>query len=161
MKERHENMKITRTKDYNTIAKLNKHVQEVHVKLRPDLFMPFNLEAVTEKFKSVIDNEKFMFLLLEDNDEAIGFAWIEFKEHLGSAFKKASRSVYVHQISISETERSKGYGSALMEEIYDVAKKRGAGTVELDYWAENEGAQRFYQKEGFAQTRTFVAKELK
>ncbi len=154
-------MKIAQTKDYNTIATLNKHVQEVHVKLRPDLFMPYNLEAVTEKFKSVIDNEKFMFLLLEDNDEALGFAWIEFKEHPGSAFKKASRSVYVHQISVSETERSKGYGSALMGAIYKEANERGADRVELDYWAANEGAQRFYQKEGFAQTRTVVAKELK
>jgi ribosomal protein S18 acetylase RimI-like enzyme len=48
-----------------------------------------------------------------------------------------------------------------MNAIYEEAKDRGASTVELDYWVTNEGAERFYKKEGFEQTRTVVAKELK
>ncbi|MCO0601216.1 GNAT family N-acetyltransferase [Peribacillus butanolivorans] len=63
-------------------------------------------------------------ILLEDNEEALGYAWIEIRE-------------YIYQISIVETKRNKGYGSSLMECIYEIANDRGIDLIELDYWFEN------------------------
>ncbi|MFI8496806.1 GNAT family N-acetyltransferase [Peribacillus butanolivorans] len=39
---------------------------------------------------------------------------------------------YIHQISIVETKRNKGYGSSLMECIYEIANDRGIDLIELD-----------------------------
>nr|WP_255264108.1 GNAT family N-acetyltransferase [Peribacillus butanolivorans] len=42
--------------------------------------------------------------------------------------------------SIVETKRNKGYGSSLMECIYEIANDRGIDIIELDYWFENSVA---------------------
>jgi diamine N-acetyltransferase len=155
-----ENMKITQTTDYEIIAKLNKSVHDLHSKLYPKYFKQYDYEAIKKFFKSIIHNDSFIFLLVEDNGEALGYAWIEIRKYPENAFKKSYKSVYVHQISIAETQRKKGYGSKLMEEIYEIAKNKGIDLVELDYWFENNIAKDFYQKHGFKKYREFVYKEL-
>ncbi|MFH0070733.1 GNAT family N-acetyltransferase, partial [Peribacillus sp. NPDC056705] len=86
--------------------------------------------------------------------------WIEIREYPENAFKKGYKSVYVHQISIEDTKRNKGYGSSLMEYIYEIANDRGINLIELDYWFENSVAKDFYKKQNFIKYREFVYKEL-
>ena len=43
-----------------------------------------------------------------------------------------------------------GLGAALMEWALETARARGADAVQLSVWSENHGAQRFYQRHGFA-----------
>jgi diamine N-acetyltransferase len=59
-----------------------------------------------------------------------------------------------------ESQRKKGYGSRLMEEIYKIAKNNGIDLIELDYWFENNIAKDFYKKHGFTEYRGFVYKKL-
>ncbi|WP_323744673.1 GNAT family N-acetyltransferase [Thermaerobacillus caldiproteolyticus] len=113
-----------------------------------------------EFFKSIIHNDSFIFLLLEDNGEALGYAWIEIRKYPETAFKKAYKSVYVHQISVAKSQRKKGYGSRLMEEVYEIAKNNEIDVIELDYWFENNIAKDFYKKHGFTKYREFVYKKL-
>ncbi|MFU2018872.1 GNAT family N-acetyltransferase [Peribacillus butanolivorans] len=153
-------MKISQTRNYKLVAKLNKYVHDLHSNLYPKYFKEYNYENVKEVFKSLIKNESFIFLLLEDNEEALGFAWVEIREYPENAFKKGYKSVYVHQISIVDTKRNKGYGSSLMEYIYEIANDRGIDLIELDYWFENSVAKDFYKKQNFIKYREFVYKEL-
>ncbi|MFE4243771.1 GNAT family N-acetyltransferase [Peribacillus butanolivorans] len=153
-------MKISQTRNYKLVAKLNKYVHDLHSNLYPKYFKEYNYENVKEVFKSLINNESFIFLLLEDNEEALGFAWVEIREYPENAFKKGYKSVYVHQISIVDTKRNKGYGSSLMEYIYEIANDRGIDLIELDYWFENSVAKDFYKKQNFIKYREFVYKEL-
>ncbi|MCZ0874964.1 GNAT family N-acetyltransferase [Peribacillus sp. AS_2] len=153
-------MKISQTRNFNLVAKLNKYVHDLHSNLYPEYFKEYNYENVNEVFKSLVNNESFVFLLLEDNKEALGYAWIEIREYPENALKKGYKSVYVHQISIVDTKRNKGYGSSLMERIYDIAKDRGIDLIELDYWFENSVAKDFYKKQNFIKYREFVYKQL-
>ncbi|WHX68246.1 GNAT family N-acetyltransferase [Peribacillus frigoritolerans] len=153
-------MNISQTRNYNSVAKLNKYVHDLHSNLYPKYFKEYNFENVKEVFKSLINNESFIFLLLEDNEEALGYAWIEIREYPENPFKKGYKSVYVHQISIVDTKRNKGYGSSLMERIYEIANDRGIDLIELDYWFENSVAKDFYKKQNFIKYREFVYKQL-
>lgn len=153
-------MKISQTRNFKLVAKLNKYVHDLHSNLYPKYFKEYNYENVKEVFKSLINNESFIFLLLEDNEEALGYAWVEIREYPENAFKKGYKSVYVHQISIVDTKRNKGYGSSLMEYIYEIANDRGIDLIELDYWFENSVAKDFYKKQNFIKYREFVYKEL-
>ncbi|MFE3976716.1 MULTISPECIES: GNAT family N-acetyltransferase [unclassified Peribacillus] len=153
-------MNISQTRNFNLVAKLNKYVHDLHSNLYPKYFKEYNYENVKEVFKSLVNNESFIFLLLEDDEGALGYAWIEIREYPENAFKKGYKSVYVHQISIVETKRNKGYGSRLMECIYEMANDRGIDLIELDYWFENSVAKDFYKKQNFIKYREFVYKEL-
>jgi len=87
-------------------------------------------------------------------------AWIEIKNSPQNAFMKQHRSVFVHQLSIVDGQKRRGYGSHLMKHVYDIAKSKNIDLVELDYWADNEHAKNFYNKQGFIGYREFVYKKL-
>ncbi|CAM3989994.1 hypothetical protein [Mesobacillus zeae] len=93
-------MNITRTSDYALIAKLNQYVHDIHATLYPEYFKEYDYEAMKSFFKGIVGNKDFTFLLLEE-EEPLGYAWIEVRNYPESAFRKPYRSVYVHQISIS------------------------------------------------------------
>jgi len=153
-------MKIVKTDNYELIARLNEHVHNIHVQMYPEYFKDYNYEEVKNFFQSIIENPNYTFLLLEDDGRHIGYAWIEIRHYPENAFKKPYQSVYVHQISVFGSYRNRGYGSALMEEIYTIAKKHNIDKIELDYWAENYMAANFYKKQGFKKYREFVYNEV-
>ncbi|OCA91013.1 GNAT family acetyltransferase [Bacillus sp. FJAT-27225] len=153
-------MNISRTNDFELVAKLNKYVHDLHANLYPEYFKEYNFEEIKSFFQKIIDKEEFYFLLLEDDDQSLGYAWIELRNYPDNAFKKSYKSVYVHQISIAESQRKKGYGSELMNEITDIAKENGINRIELDYWFNNEIAKNFYKKNEFVKYREFVYKDI-
>ncbi|MBB5172270.1 GNAT family N-acetyltransferase [Texcoconibacillus texcoconensis] len=154
-------MNVKRTLDYVTVAKLNKRVHDQHEQMHPYIFKPYNYDEVKSTFKQLMQNENFLFLLIENEQESIGYAWIEFKYYPENTFMKGYRAVQVHQISISEEEKGKGYGSKLMKEIEQLAQKRNVDVIELDYWYGNDDASKFYEKHGFRNCRDFMMKDLK
>lgn len=153
-------MKIGQTKNFELVAKLNKPVHDLHYSLYPKYFNEYNYEEIKEVFKKLMKNENFIFLLLEDNHEAVGYAWIEIRYYPENTFKKGYKSVFVHQISVVQTKRKKGYGTSLMEHIYRLANDKDIDLVELDYWFDNNIAKEFYKKHNFVKYREFVYKQL-
>jgi ribosomal protein S18 acetylase RimI-like enzyme len=153
-------LKIDRTDDYELVARLNKYVHDLHANLYPDYFKPYNFQEVKAFFQGIIHRDEFTFLKLEDGGKPLGYAWIELRNLPENAFKKAYKSVYVHQISIVDSQRRKGYATTLMDRITDFAKENGINRIELDYWFDNEIARHFYKKNEFVKYREFVYKEM-
>ncbi|NIK76382.1 ribosomal protein S18 acetylase RimI-like enzyme [Paenibacillus castaneae] len=153
-------MKIIRTTDFELVAKLNKPIHDLHVSLYPEHFTEYSFGAMRDAFERFMQNESFSFFIVEDNNEPLGYAWIEIKNYSQGAFVKQRKSLFVHQISIVENQKRKGYGSFLMNYIYDFAKSEGIEMIELDYWTDNEHAKNFYDKQGFAAFREYVYKKI-
>jgi ribosomal protein S18 acetylase RimI-like enzyme len=160
-RERDNLMRVYETKDYELVAKLNKPVQELHAKLFPDRFFGYDEAKTKEFFKAIINKTDYLFLVIEDQERPMGYAWIEVKDRQENASKKGSRSIYVHQISVEGAMRHMGYGSRLMDEVEELAKKYKADRVELDYWVGNEGAEVFYKKRQFEPFRRHVYKTIR
>jgi ribosomal protein S18 acetylase RimI-like enzyme len=153
-------LRISRTANYELIAKLNKPVHDLHFSLYPKYFNEYYYEEIKDAFKKLMTNEKFIFLLLEDDDVEIGYCWIELRDYPANAFKKGYKSLYVHQLSIVEANRNKGYGSKLMDYITQLAQEASMEMIELDYWVENTSAKEFYKKHKFNIYREFVYKQI-
>ncbi|MGG2060041.1 GNAT family N-acetyltransferase [Priestia megaterium] len=153
-------MKISRTFDADTIAKLNQSVHQLHVELYPEHFQTYDFQKIHEFFKNVMKDDRFIFLLGENEGQHVGFAWLEIKQYSETMFKKTYKSIYVHQINIAEPYKNKGFGSSLMKEIYSIAREKEITTIELDYWSDNTIAESFYEKEGFVTYRKMAYKEL-
>jgi diamine N-acetyltransferase len=153
-------MKITKTKDYETIAKLNKTVQDVHVELFPEYFTPYNYEQVRNFFKEIVNDPKQIFLLVEEAANPIAYVWMTVRKSGDSPFKKACTTLYIHQISVERNFSNKGVGSQLITHIEKIAKDLRATKLELDYWIDNTIARNFYKKLGFVINREVVQKEL-
>lgn len=73
------------------------------------------------------------------------------EEHTIKAFVGITDSVYIAGIFVGERYQAQGIG----EELLDYCKERYP-RLELDVFVENEGAVRFYQRNGFKSTRTQI-----
>jgi ribosomal protein S18 acetylase RimI-like enzyme len=101
-----------------------------------------------------------IFLVLEDNEETIGYSWVEIKHYPENPFKKAYSALLVHQISIEPHVRGRGYGTYFMEGIFRVAEENNLSKHELDDWTENNMARDFYQKQVFSINKEYVLNEV-
>ncbi|WP_078576522.1 GNAT family N-acetyltransferase [Salipaludibacillus agaradhaerens] len=153
-------MKVRQVKDAKLISQLNRPVQELHYTLYPEFFHKYNERDIYNVFNRLVESDHFIFLLLEEDEKAVGYAWIEIRDYPENPFIKGYKSLYVHQISIIEEKRHKGGGSLLMASIYRIAKEKDITIVELDYWVKNESAKNFYKKEQFETQRECVFKRL-
>lgn len=153
-------MRIKQTYNAQLVAKLNKTVHDLHFSLYPKYFKEYQYDDVKEFFESIMQKKNHIFLLIEDDNETVGYAWIELRDYPENSFKKAYQSIYVHQLSIEEAKRKRGYGNHLMNHIDQLAKYQGIDIVELDYWDANKAAKEFYEKNDFVKYREFVYKQL-
>ena len=153
-------MNIIKTTDHEIIARLNKDVHQIYSKLYPEYFKEYNFDEISNFFKEIIHKPRFTFLVLENDNTQVGYAWVEIMEYKENVFKKSYKSVWVHQICVLSTERGKGYGSKLMEKVYEIAKENHISKIELEYWSDNINAKEFYLHRGFVKYREFVYKEI-
>jgi diamine N-acetyltransferase len=153
-------MEIIKTQDYKAIAKLNKNVQDVHVDLFPEYFTPYNYESIRDIYKEIMKDPKQSFLLVKEGSNPIGYVWMTLRDSAETPFKKTSRSLYIHQISIEKNSSNNGAGLQVIAYIEQLGKQLGVTKIELDYWIDNTIARNFYKKAGFAVNREVVYKEL-
>ncbi|RWZ54730.1 GNAT family N-acetyltransferase [Halobacillus fulvus] len=154
-------MKIRQTKDASEIALLNRPVHDRHVERYPQYFKPYHQGAMTRFFEQKVDHPSYFFFLAKVERKPVGYLWLEHRTYEENVFKSAYTSLYVHQISLNEEERGKGYGRQMMEHVETVAQEIGADEIELDYWVENKEAKRFYERNGYRIRREFVYKTLR
>lgn len=154
-------MQLERTHDYITIARLNRTVHNLHAELHPDIFKPHDEEGMSSFFERIIQQEQQDFFLAKVEDRVVGYVWIEYKIQPETLFKHASRTLYVHQLSLEAPEQGQGYGKRLMTLLEGIAREKEMATIELDYWVRNTTAANFYNTCGYEIQREFVYKRLK
>lgn len=64
----------------------------------------------------------------------------------------AQNPIALGQLYTAPESTGRGVGAALMDWALEFARQQGHDAIQLSVWAENFGAQRFYQRYGFAKT---------
>ncbi len=75
--------------------------------------------------------------------EVAGFCIVHMDGRVGAA------RGYVVTLDVAESWRRRGVASALMEEVEGQARVAGAVAMDLHVWVGNEGAIRFYERQGY------------
>jgi hypothetical protein len=52
-------MNITRSTDFELIARLNKPIHELHASLYPQYFTEYNFEAIRDSFEKLVQTDSF------------------------------------------------------------------------------------------------------
>lgn len=142
-------MKVVRSFDSSIVAKLNEPVQNLHHKLYPEIFKPFNSEAVKAYFETAMQDGEAYFYICIEADQTIGYIWFLIVEGNGSAFSYPKRYIYINQISVNEEHRGRGAGKLLFNAAVEIAKAKDIDKIGLDYWCRNEDAKAIYRSYGF------------
>ena len=89
-------------------------------------------------------------LVAENDGEIVGFAYVQFEEkNYAELLEKAA---WLHDIYVEESARSRNAGKLLIESAIKTAKELGAEKLMLSAASQNEHAQKFFKRHGFAET---------
>lgn len=116
---------------------------------RPEDLATFLEEAHSERaLAAEIANPQRLYHLAERDGRLVGYC----KLGLICGFPEYARGKQVlelKQLYTAPDAIGGGIGKALMDWAMDEFAARGADEVQLSVWSGNEGAQRFYQRNGF------------
>lgn len=88
-------------------------------------------------------------LAVADDGSLAGYIKLKQPGWYGS-YSDAQNPISLGQLYTDPARTGQGIGAMLMDWALAEARARGCDAVQLSVWAENLGAQRFYQRYGFA-----------
>ena len=93
---------------------------------RPDFFKPYTITPeLFADFENRLSNEQVHILIGEVDGNPVGYILAQLFERADNPYTYASRQLLVDQMSVNPDQRSKGYGEALMDRVFDLAKSLG------------------------------------
>ena len=155
------NIRRAKNTDLNGINKLLYQVLMVHHNGRPDLF-----KAGVKKYTDVellhiiADDERPIFVAVDENEEVLGYAFCVFEEHKNSHVLTDIKTLYIDDLCVDENIRGQHIGKRLYEYVLDFAKEQGCYNVTLNVWSLNEGAKKFYESCGLVPQKIGMEKIL-
>lgn len=151
---------ILQKKDAETIARLNRVVQEKHLTLFPSSFKEFDYASVLEMVKSMLQKEEYWSFIAYSNEEPIGYAIVFERKFEENPFRSSYTALVIDQMCIIGKFQRQGVGSQLVAKIRDFAKMKGVDKLELTVWSENKEARSFYNRMGFRTLMEYMRMEI-
>lgn len=133
--------------DISAISELYREQFREMSKLIPD-FIKEGDQSIEFLEKSISNNESDI-LVYENDGIIVGFILLQAKVRPDFDFMLPGKFCYIMDIIVTEKERNKGFGTALMNSAKDWAKERDCSFINLDVLANNHGAIALYEKLGF------------
>lgn len=154
MKAREANIR-----DLKQIIPIMKQVQDLHVEMRPDIFISKGTKEIKEQAINVVKGvERTMLVAENDNLEIVGILIYKIKEIDSGTNLKRAKVLNVSELCVEEKQRGKGIGKLLMQEVEKRKDKLGCSRLELNCWSFNENALKFYEAIGMKAQRIFYEK---
>lgn len=146
--------------DLDAVGVLAGRLVRLHHTFDPDRYLKLeNPErGYARYFRSELANEEAVLLTAESDGDVIGYAYARMQEK--SYDELLDTCGKLHDIYVDDAARGRGIGEALLEEVFDRLRKRGAPRVLLLTAVQNEWAQRLFQRVGFRATMLEMTREL-
>ena len=136
------------TRDIPEIDDLLNQVNLIHHLGRPDLFKLARKYTDEELAVILQDDSRPVFVAVDGNDRALGYAFCIFQQHVNDNLLTDVRTLYIDDLCVQEQLRGQHIGRALFEHVLAFARENGCHNVTLNVWALNAGARKFYEKCG-------------
>lgn len=144
-------MDIRRAKvsDYDGVMKLLTQVNNLHVEMRPDIFVANAVKYDEKRFAEMVkDDYAPIFVAVDDTDKVLGHLFCSVRDYKQVAVYKDFKSLFIDDLCVEESARGQGVGKALCEFAIGYARENGCYDVTLNVWEGNKSARAFYEKMG-------------
>jgi len=137
--------------DFPTLARLNGTVQGLHAAAHSPLFKAEpDAAAIRGWFADFLAKPGASLLLGEEAGEPVGYIAGEVMHYPANPFRHPCALGLVDQLTVVAGAQRRGHGEQLLAALLAIFRAEGVVRVELSVWAFNEGARRFYERQGFA-----------
>lgn len=135
--------------DYEELRNLVYQVHELHYLNRPDIYIdgnPFPLEY----FNKILNDKNALSYVYEENHKILGLLTASKKKNGTIPIVKQRTTYFIDDIVVDKNFRRKGIGKKLYDFLKEQSSKEKIDAIELNVWAFNEPAIRFYESLGMS-----------
>lgn len=138
-----------RMEDRLGIERLLKEVNNLHQKLRPDIFIENEIKYNEEKFNALISNGATpIFVAVDEDGNVLGHLFCQVRDHADVAVYKDFKTLFIDDLCVAESAHRQGIGKSLFDFALKYARQNGCYDVTLNVWSGNDSALAFYEKMG-------------
>ena len=138
-----------RMEDRLGIERLLKEVNNLHQKLRPDIFIYNAIKYNAEKFNALISNGATpIFVAVDEDGNVLGHLFCQVRDHADVAVYKDFKTLFIDDLCVAESAHRQGIGKSLFDFALKYARQNGCYDVTLNVWSGNDSALAFYEKMG-------------
>jgi diamine N-acetyltransferase len=142
--------------DIPPLAAIYRELHELHVGLRPDVFLPAGEDDLRQSLAQLLSQAGFHVAVACDPHAVVGYAVYEVRVRERNAFMAARSVVHLHHMGVAGVSQRRGIGRALVAHVQSEAEKLGIDCVGLNFWSANASAKAFYESVGFRVAREVV-----
>lgn len=133
--------------DYEELVKLVYQVHELHCEHRPDIYVDGN-PLPSGFFEKMLNDENALNFVFEEEGKIKGLLMAEKKRNNAIPIAEKRITYFIDDIVVDSNYRRKGIGKALYEHLLNIAKSEMVDSIELNVWAFNKSAIKFYESLG-------------
>lgn len=138
-----------RKEDRFGIERLLKEVNNLHQKLRPDIFIENAIKYNDEKFNALISNDASpVFVAVDEDGNVLGHLFCAVRDYADVAVYKDFKTLFIDDLCVAESAHRQGIGKSLFDFALEYARQNGCYDVTLNVWSGNDSARAFYEKMG-------------
>lgn len=141
-------------KDVKGLIALLYQVDDVHNKIRPDLFKGGTTKYDERELAAILADDNNPIFVFDDDGKILGHAFCQITEVHGHKLLQDVKTLYIDDICVDEAARGKHVGQALYEYVRDYAKTIGCYNITLNVWEGNDAAVSFYRSMGMRVQKT-------
>ncbi len=133
--------------DYEVLKKLVYQIHELHYENRPDIYNDGD-SFPKEYYYRVINDKSSYCYVYEENNKIVGVVIFSKRESSNLPIFKARKTYFIEDIVVDKEYKRKSIGKKLYELVRNKAKEEGIDVIELNVWAFNADAIKFYETMG-------------
>lgn len=148
--------------DYPPLVVLSTEVHALHAAAYPKIFRPAeHANALPQGwFDELLSGDMSTIQVAEVAESIVGFAIVEVFDAPPFEALLPRRTVFIGSMVVTETQRGRGIGRALVAAAVAWGRTKGATTLELTVWERNQAARSFYERLGLTAIHSTLSLEL-
>ena len=104
----------------------------------------------------ISDDEKPIFVAVNDENEVLGYAFCIFEQHINNNILTDVKTLYIDDLCVDEKLRGQHIGKQLYDYVVSFAKQSGCYNLTLNVWNCNKSAMKFYESCGLKPQKTHL-----
>ena len=143
--------------DIPALLGLLEHILSVHHQVRPDIFKESGGKYSEEELEQLMAQDKTPIFVYENADgQILGHLFVTIKEVSDNPVLHPIKSLFIEDLCVDQATRGQKIGDQLYQFAVNYAREIGCYNLTLNVWNDNEGALRFYQRQGMKPQETVM-----
>lgn len=142
-------IRVANMHDIEQLRRLYSELEIDAVKYQPEHFVASYRND--DFFNSIFESDDQDILVAEADGTIIGFSHVIILKQKNIACLKPQTAVYIQDMDVLESERSRGIGTLLINASKEYGKRRGADFIRTEIFPQNIDGMKFYERNGFCE----------